>query len=239
MTEVTIVCPTRGRAGEVSAFRTFGNEMLLSVSESEVDAYRAAYPDARIDPHSDDLIGLPAKKQMLLEKFGGVFWVDDDALPMIDMTTSQKVDPPVACDLVQRTADTAEQMGAFLFGFNHDEIPMHFQPQRPFQLTGMMGGGKFGVLPGSKLWYPPDPRVGFWEDLWLGALNAYEHRFCFCDLRYTIPTSVGQVGGLSNLRSDRTLWEQADVMVSCFGDAVKLKDKADVTLYPWRLKVPW
>jgi hypothetical protein len=237
--EVTIVCPTHGRPGQVHAYKTFGPDLLLSVADSQVPAYRDAYPDARIDPHPDTIIGLPAKKQMLLDKFGAVFWVDDDAGQMIDHTDSTKVDPAKARDLVQRTADTAAQMGAFLFGFSMEPNPLYYKPHAPFALTGMMGGGKFGVLPGSKLWYPDDPHVGFWEDLWMGALNAFHHRFMLCDLRYCIPTSVGQGGGLANMRTDATLWAQVGKMTSLFGDAIVLKDKQDVQLYPWRLKVLW
>jgi hypothetical protein len=239
MSDVTIVCCTHGRAGQVHAFRAFGEELLLSVAESQLPAYRAAYPTARFDPHPDSIVGLPAKKQFLLEKFGSVFWIDDDAAQMIDHTDSTKVEPAKANALVHRLADQAQQMGAHLFGFGSDVVPLHFQPQRPFAVTGMLGGGKFGVLEGSQLWYPDDPEVGIWEDLWLGALNAVHHRFCLVDLRYVLPTFVGQEGGLASLRTDSVLWRQADRMVEMFGDAIKLKAKGDAQLYPWRLSVPW
>lgn len=239
MADVQIVCPTHNRPGEVRAFETFGPDLLLSVAESQVPAYRSAYPDAKIDPHPDTLIGLPAKKQMLADKFGAVFWVDDDAGKMIDHENGVKVEPAKARDLVQRTADTAEQMGVFLFGFSMETNPLYYSPQNPFQLTGMMGGGKFGILPGSKLWYPEDPKLGMWEDLWMGAINAYHHRFMFCDLRYAIPTSVGQGGGLANVRTDKTLWEQAARMQEQFGEAIVMKERGDAALYPWRLKVAW
>jgi hypothetical protein len=241
MADVQIVCPTHGRAGEVLAFRTFGPDLLLSVAESQVPAYRAAYPDARIDPHSDEIKGLPAKKQMLAEKFGDVFWVDDDAIEMIDHTLDcAKVEPRKACALVHRLADQCEQMGLFMFGFSLETKPLYYSGHQPFALTGMIGGGKFGILAGSKMFYPDDPALGMWEDLWMSGLNAFHHRALIRDERYAIPTAVGQSGGLANVRTHRSLWQQVEKMQAAFGkQAIVLKDASDVQLYPWRLKIPW
>jgi hypothetical protein len=240
MADVTIVCPTHGRAGRVMTFDAFSQEdVVLSVAKSQVEEYRAAYPDARIDPHSDKIVGLPAKKNHIYGKFGAVFYVDDDVMPMVDLAGGGKVEPRLAVELVHRLADQAEQMGTFLFGFNEDNVPMHFQPQKPFALSGPVSGTCQGLLPESGLWWPDDPRFGPAEDIWLAGLNAFRNRSCLRDLRYAVRDVRGTVGGNAALRSSTMMAEMAKKLVESFGDAIVLKDPSQATLYYWRLKVPW
>ena len=59
------------------------------------------------------------------------------------------------------------------------------------------------------------------------------------DERHAIPTSVGQLGGLANVRTNAVMAELADFLVANFGDAIVLKDQKDAALYFWRLRVPW
>jgi hypothetical protein len=238
MSEVTIVCPTHGRAGEVTAFAIFGEELLLCVAESQAPAYREAHPQARLDVHPDSVVGLGPKMTWMYEKYGAMFRVDDDAHRMIDHTDSTRVEPAKAVGVVQRLADQAEQVGAYLFGLTSDENPMHFSPQSPFRVTGLVDGGKLGLLPGSQLWWPED--IAFADDFWVSMLNAYHHRFCLVDERYCIATRVGQQGGLASVRTQDAIWTKAQFLRDSFGDACELKDKGDVTFtYPWRGRVPW
>jgi hypothetical protein len=236
--DLTIVCPTHGRAGEVTAFECFGPDLLLCVAESQAPLYREAYPDARLDVHPDSVKGLGPKMTWMAAKYGAFFRIDDDGRQMIDHTDGSRVPPERAVELARRLADTAEAMGAYLFGMTSEVRPLYFNPQTPLRMTGVIDGGKSGFLPGSKLWWPDD--VGFADDFWISALNAYHHRFCLIDDRLCIPTQVGQKGGLAAIRTERAIWAKAEVLKAAFGDAVVLKDKADAGFtYPWRLKVPW
>lgn len=240
MTEPVIVCPTHGRAGEVTAFRTFGPNLLLCVSESQAPRYREAYPEARLDVHPDSIKGLGPKVKWMIEKYGGYFRVDDDADYMIDHTAGgEKIrDHAKARDLVYRLADQAEQMGLFMYGFTELARPVYYSGHQPFRLTGLIEGGKCGFLPGSRIWWPDN--IDFIDDFWASAINAFHHRACLIDMRYAIPTKVGQKGGLASFRTDKRIWEMADFLKASFGPAVDLSERATFDdTYPWRLKVPW
>jgi hypothetical protein len=237
--EVTIVCPTHGRAGEVTSFATFGPGLLLCVAESQAPAYRAAYPDARLDVHPDSVKGLGLKVIWMAEKYGSFFRVDDDADRMIDHTQDCKIDDTAkARDLVYRLADQARDMGAFMFGFTELVRPVYYSGHAPFRLTGLIEGGKCGFLEGHSIWWPE--HISFVDDFWASALNAYHHRFCLVDMRYAIPTQVGQLGGLAGHRTTSQIWEKADFLRTAFGEAVELSDRETFDdTYPWRLRLPW
>jgi len=237
-----LVCLTHGRARTMTTHRVFGDELVLSVAESQVAEYREAHPDLKIDPHPDDVVGLPAKKNYVVAKFGEVFMLDDDVLAMVDHVEGDRVDDPRrACDLVRRLADMARQMGAVMFGFSGDANPLHYLPHRPFALTGLIDGGKFGVLD-SSIWWPEQPIYGCCEDMWACGLNAYENRYLLKDLRYALvgPTENNDLpGGLAGVRNQKALQQCAEMLVEAFGEAVQLKPQSEAGKYFWRLRVPW
>lgn len=240
MVDVTIVCPSHGRAGEVGAFKTFGPDLLLCVAESQAPLYRAAHPDARLDLHPDSIKGLGPKVKWMNEKYGAYFRVDDDAGAMIDHTSggAKITDFAFARGLVYRLADMAEQMGCFMFGFTELARPVYYSGHQPFKLTGEIEGGKCGFLPGSRIWWPDD--IAFVDDIWACGLNAYYHRKCVKDMRYGLPTVVGQKGGLANVRTSTRIWKAADFLRASFGEAIDLADRSTFDdTYPWNLRVPW
>jgi hypothetical protein len=238
--QVTIVCPTHGRAGEVTAFKTFGPQLLLCVAESQAPLYKEAYPDCNLDVHPDSVKGLGPKVRWMQEKYGSYFRVDDDADYMIDHTAGgEKVkDWKLAQALVHRLADQAEQMGAFMFGFTELARPVYYSGHQPFKVAGEIEGGKCGFLKGHSIWWPED--CSFIDDIWACGLNAFHHRYCLIDMRYAIPTIVGQKGGLAAYRTRSKVWEKAEVLRAAFGDAIKLQNRNDFDdVYPWNLRVPW
>jgi hypothetical protein len=240
MPDVQIVCPSHGRAGEVTAFRTFGPDLLLCVAQSQLPAYREAYPEGRFDVHPDSVKGLGPKVTWMREKYGDCFFrVDDDADYMIDQMASEKItDPRKARALVYRLADQAEQMGCFLYGFTELARPVYYSGHQPFKLSGLIEGGKIGFLPGSRLWWPDE--LPWLEDAWLAALNAHYHRFCLIDMRYCLPTLVGQKGGLAAHRTVKRVFEMGDYLRNAFGSAIEMipVEKWDGS-YPYRLRIPW
>lgn len=240
---VTIVCPSKGRPDDVMTFAAFPiDEVVVVVVKDELEAYKASYPDATFDVLPPTVKGLPATKNWCYEKYGNVFFVDDDVMPMIDLTgggSQPRVEPKLAAQVTYRLADQAIQMGCYLFGFIDDPVPMHFQPQRPFSLAGPQSGTCEGLLEGSGLWWPDDPKFGPAEDVWIAGLNAYKHRKRLQDLRYAVRDVRGTQGGNANDRSQQMLADMAVTLREAFGEAIVLKDPNDARFYYWRLRVPW
>lgn len=235
MPEPTIVCPTFARAGKVKSFGVFREEdMLLVVAEHQLPEYRWAYPSARFDPHPDALDGLPLVRQWLYERFGDVFMVDDDVPAMIDYTgpVTAKVDRMHTVAMVNRLADQAQQMGAYLFGFSEERNPLHYRPHKPFRLTGVVRGRAMGLLAGARFFFPADRSVD--DEMCLCGLNAYFHRFCLVDERYAMPGDEYTVGGLASRRNSNTLRTWVEKLQVMFGDAVTPQPMGDA-----KLKVPW
>jgi hypothetical protein len=240
MADVTIVCPTHGRAGEVTAFKTFGPSLLLCVAESQLPLYREAYPNGRFDVHPDSVKGLGPKVVWMHEKYGAWFRVDDDADYMLDHTAGgEKItDARKARHLVHRLADQAEQMGLFMFGFTELARPVYYSGHKPFKLTGVIEGGKCGFLPGSQLFWPTD--IDMADDVWISGLNAYFHRACLIDMRYAIPTEIGQKGGLAAHRTTPRIDEWSQKLKDTFGEAMMINPPGSYSgPYPWNLRVPW
>jgi hypothetical protein len=244
----TIVCPTHGRAGRVKPFSIFGDDLLLCVQEGEqAELYRDAYPDADLLIHPE-MIGVNAKRQWLYEQLGDCFMIDDDVEQLLDHTVppgkpSKVTDPQRARDIVQRTADHAEAIGSYLFGFAQNPSPMVFKPQEPFRLKGLITGAALGIRAGSKLWFPKDLHGS--GDLWISALNAYHHRFLLIDQRYVFP-NVGtfqNTGGLASVRTTANLERNLERLKESFGDAIYARAPkggyGKASAWAVNLKVPW
>jgi hypothetical protein len=247
--EPLIVCPSAGRAGRVKVFRLLP-DIPLCVPAREEEAYRRAYPDAQLLVHPDDLVGLSPKRQWLLDRYGDVFWLDDDVTVMSDLTKGageaggRVEDPATVRGLIMRLFDQAEQMGAYLVAFASFASPEASRPQKPFHLTGFAAGRAFGVRSGGGLVFPN--RVLITDDLYISALNAHRNRFMLRDERYAFmaPGTWTNAGGMNAHRSWERMIENNRLMVDLFGEDVivkktgtfKAKIKHDAQL---ALKVPW
>jgi hypothetical protein len=233
MADVTIACPSFHRAGKVKTFGVFGDDLMLVVAQHQLDEYRAAYPNARFDPHPDDLNGLPLVRQWMYDKYGDVFMCDDDVPWMYDYRErSVKVPPDKAVDVVYRLADMAEEMGAYLYGCSEERNPLRYQPHRPFRLTGVVRGRAMGLRAGARFFFPAERSVD--DEMCLSGLNAYYHRYCLVDERYAMPGDEYTPGGLAYRRSHGTLLMWVEKLKGMFGDAVQSQEMGDA-----KLKVPW
>jgi hypothetical protein len=153
-------------------------------------------------------------------------------------------DQQTAWDLIQRSCDIAEDVGAFLFGFNQWPDPATFHPQRPFRMTGYVGGHAMGIRRGSKLWFPLEGMHGS-EDMWVSALNAYHHRRVFVDMRYHLGQggTFKNVGGLAGQRTMADFRTNFEVLRETFGGAIaqkKATGRAKLSHeYQIELRIPW
>lgn len=232
--DVVIACPSFHRAGKVKSFGVFdAKDMVLVVHEEQLDEYRAAYPDVKLDPHPAELNGLSLVRQWMYDKYGDVFMVDDDVPHMFDYRDrATKVPPDQARDVVYRLHDMAEEMGAYLYGCSEERNPLRYQPHRPFRLTGVVRGRAMGLRPGAKFFFPQDRSVD--DEMCLSGLNAYFHRFVVVDERYAMPGDEYTPGGLAFRRSHDTLLDWVEKLKVMFGDAITSQELGDA-----KMKVPW
>lgn len=244
-----LVCMTHGRADTISTTKVIP-DIALCVAESQEPLYRAELPDQEYLVHPDDVIGISPKRKWLMENTNAdVVMFDDDMVSFLDVTVGlgekAKIDDPEQIrSICERSRDVAEQMGAFLFGYSSYADPAMMRPQVPFEMTGMVSGNALGLRQGSRIWFPDTPDL-LTDDLWISAMNAYEHRFAFRDMRYAVAnkkTWVGK-GGMASIRTwDRVVGNEKR-LVEAFGDAIyrrgdtgRSKLKVEIQL---NLKVPW
>ena len=214
---VKVICPTHKRAGKVKTHKRIAN-LTLTCEERQVPAYTAAYPDVPIEPHPDDL-DLMQTWQWVMDKWPGHFWIDDDLLGIYRVYRRPGawkravLSPDRAYELIQRTAETAERLGAYLFGWGKHAHPLTFNGLKPFRLGGYSPGGAYGLLPGHKIYASDDPAIAMASDHWLCLLNAYHHRYAWYDCRFAAgfdATYIG-VGGASEERGKLVDGEPAEV----------------------------
>lgn len=252
--EKAIVIPSHKRAGRVSTLDIVAG-CVLCVPEAQAAAYRTAHPAAEVVTHPDGVNGIMAKRQWMLDRWAEVALVmlDDDIVsmrrmyrpPLVGYPRKSTIAPDLAREIIERTAETAAEMGSKLFGWASHCNPQTYQPLKPFGHGGYCCGGAMGFLPGHNLHFPADVMLPGC-DYWVCALNAYHNRFAFYDRRFGFEfrSTYDNPGGMSEFRGpDGEAAGLAWLKVQ-FGDAIKEPNKT-----PWTkakknaggrsLKVPW
>lgn len=221
-----LVCMTHGRADTISTQKVIP-DIAMCVSETQAKLYRKELPDQEYLVHPDSVIGISPKRKWLMENVDcDVIMFDDDMVSFLDVTVplgeqAKIKDPERIRSICERSRDTVEAMGGFLFGYSSYADPAMMRPTNPFEMTGMVSGNALGLRQGSKIWFPDTPDL-LTDDLWISAMNAYEHRFTFRDMRYAVAnkkTWVGR-GGMASIRTwDRVIGNEKR-LVEAFGDAI-------------------
>ena len=222
--EIAVVIPSHKRADRVKTTNVVAN-CKVCVPEAQVAAYREYNPGIEIVAHPDSVVGLPPKRDWIVEHFGDVFMVDDD----IKMCQRQyekpatQVSPGDCYYLIQETTRVARDIGAHLFGFANVANPLYYYAARPFRLTGWVNGFAMGVLRGAKFKFtvPAMPMTAE-EDFLASCLNAYYHRYCFVDTRFAFQQekTYRNVGGLGDTRTVITTEQDGEALKRLFGDVV-------------------
>jgi len=247
--DLLLVCMTHGRADTITTHKVIP-DVVLCVAESQYPLYKERLPDHEYLVHPDSVVGISPKRRWLMENVDcDVMMMDDDMVAFLDVTVApgekaKITDPERIRSIIERNRDTAKAMGAYLFGFSSYADPAMMRPQVPFELTGMVSGNALGLRQGSRIWFPDTPDL-LTDDLWISAMNAYEHRYCFRDMRYAVAnkkTWVGK-GGMAEIRTwDRVLANERR-LIEAFGDAIYRRGntgrssiKVEIQL---NLRVPW
>lgn len=225
--EIEIVIVSHKRAGRVTTTGAVAG-CLICVPESQYAEYCVYHDQAQLVVHPDSVIGLPAKRQWILEKFGDVFMLDDDLKEMRavhrEAGVAQKVDRQLARAIIQQTADCARQAGVHLFGFNQSCIPTAYSGFKPISMSGFLIEGWIGFLGGGKLFYPKELRLC--GDFWISCLNAYYHRKIWRDNRFSFMATdtFKNLGGQSEFRNIAAEKEAYEYLLRHFGsEVVQLK----------------
>ena len=241
MPQIKIVVPSAGRWDSVL---TDVDNMILCVPKNEVEKYKK-FNDCEIIGH-EPLKNLAAKRNFILNKFGEVFQLDDDcqSFERVYISKNQKMSPSATYKQVQELYYQAKAIDAKLFGFSEDPSPIHYNPYKPFMLKGMSGGGAYGILENSGLYFTELTTAC--DSHFVNLLNAFKNRYCLVDTRFVfrhVDTFKGN-GGQALKRTLETEKQDCLYLRSIFGEAVELRknDKKGAKQnhqYQRKIKVKW
>ena len=224
--KIKIVIPSHLRHDRVSTTKAIDN-CILCVSETQAALYKEYNRKNEIVTHSDRLIGIATKRQWIYEKFGNVFMVDDDVIKMARVYTEKgkndRVSKKDAYDLIQQLSSIAIAMNVFLFSFSKNPMPIAFNDLKPYNLTGTVMGGGFGLIEKSKIHFRS--KLNLNEDYFISGINAHYHRKCLIDNRFTFRfrNTFENKGGLASFRTISKELEDTLTLKKYFGESIKLK----------------
>lgn len=226
---VKVVIPSYRRADKVRAIEIPNS--VVCVPESEFDSYAANYGKDRVVAHPDSIIGIGPKRQWIIEQFKNVFMIDDEYDHLVrcylpeGSEESSHCTPEETYEIIQSTAETAKDLGTYLFGFSKTAKPLYFNPTDPFGVSVSSSNLVYygiGVLDGGGIFVPDD--LNYNEDDFISLINAYYHRFCLINYRFCeMSTTFRNVGGLSEYRSTEGEKEAYLYLKRKFGSAVRRK----------------
>jgi hypothetical protein len=224
---LTIVIPSKGRAGKVSTLKLIP-EATLVVPYNELNDYVQAYPDFVVVCTPKSVKNIVASRQWILEQFPNVFMIDDDVTAIHKMYESDSKymeieDPEEIIGIIYRLADMAKDLGAKMFGFGNCRTPVQYRSHEPFKFTGYQNASYCGFLEGHDLMYDLSYSEG--EDHYISCLNIYRHRFMLIDTRYAVFTK-DNFKGEGGCSTDRTLTEFQENTIrlrKTFGEVVHMK----------------
>ncbi len=192
-------------------------ECVVCVPASQRSDYAAL--GVNVLTHPDGVKGLTPKLNWLLDRFRteeSLVFLDDDLTGLCrcflppgsgDCTIR---DPALIEEVIQHTAQLARDVGAFYFGWEASNGALrYYTGLKPIMLTGYVNGCAMGFRRGHGLRF--DERIVAKNDFDIAALNAFRHRLCLKNCRYTFvqKATFKARGGQAAWRTSLT--EKADV----------------------------
>lgn len=243
--KIEVVIPSMGRADRVITKNAISH-CKICVPEAEAADYALHNPECEIITHPDSLKGLTLKRQFIYDHFPNVFMIDDDIKVIgrlyAERGEKDKLDCDEAYDIIQYIGNCARLAGAYLFGISKETNPLAYNEMRPIHLSGVLNGD-IGLLEDSKLFFHELAKVS--EDYWISAYNAYVHRYCWIDGRFSAvgQKTFGNVGGCANTRTKEQEAEDTLFLRKMFGNAISIKEDTKLSTrkheYMRTLKIPY
>jgi hypothetical protein len=190
---------------------------VVCVPKSQLADYTKVLPRARVITHPDCVKGLTPKLNWIFDSFAGedLVFVDDDIVSVqrcfVEPGEPSTIrDPQLIEAIVRNTLILARDVGAYYFGWEASNGALrYYTGLKPIMLTGYINGCAMGFRAGHGLRF--DERVVAKNDYDMAAQNAWKHRRCVKDCRYTFvqkETFTGR-GGQAAYRTSVT--EKRDV----------------------------
>lgn len=168
---------------------------------------------------------IPAMRRILAEPTpDALVFVDDDILSLqrcfVEKGESATIrDPELIEAIITNTARLARDVGAFYFGWEASNGALrYYTGLKPFMLTGYINGCAMGFRRGHGLRF--DERIVAKNDFDIAAMNAWKHRLCVKDCRYTFcqrETFTGR-GGQAAFRTSTTEKRDVALLQKKWGD---------------------
>lgn len=228
-----IVIPSHKRAERVLS-KTLVLNPIICVARSQVDSYKEFNQECEIVAHPDDVVGLPAKRNWMVNHFGELFMIDDDVYlcskRYIEKGENPKVgNPEDVTAAINWLYELAKMIGVSCFGFSNKPHPLMYNEFEPISLRHMITGCNYGIIKSPNTFWPSD-KITVKEDFWISCYIKYKERKVLTDDRYYFSQKDTMVnaGGLAEYRNNSSEMSSIMFIKKCFGDSIKLK-KTSIT----------
>jgi TET-associated glycosyltransferase-like protein len=212
---------------------------VLCVPESQKAEYEARLDQDKspvvVVTHPDTVKGLTPKLNWCfdhLEDADGIIFVDDDIASLqrcfVEPGEESTIrDPAMIADIIQTTFILARDLGVYYFGWEASNGALrYYTGLKPLMLTGYINGCAMGFRHGHGLRF--DEKIVAKNDYDIAAANAYHHRCCLKNTRYTFcqkETFVGK-GGQAAFRSSQTEKNDVARLRKKWGDVFSFGNKS-------------
>ena len=229
---VDLVSPSMGRAGK-TLVQDMVKDVIFVVPEYEAHEYKAHLPENEIVSCPNDIRGITATRQWMLERWKNIFMIDDDVFQIrrqwVETQTMETniTDPERSWGIIQDLASITKQIGGFHFGFSNAREPVQYESQRPIIHTKFVNNSFMGFLEGHGLEYDLSFDEG--EDYYICCLNIYKNRFSVIDQRYVFKTfqNFTSDGGCAMYRTTDSMLKNTQRLQALFGaDTIKPKKQS-------------
>lgn len=232
---VPVVIPSMDRADSILSNQLVAN-CIICVPESQAAAYREHNAENEILAHPDNVIGLPRKRQWIIDHFDSVFMLDDDATEFRYLFYGAgegmpKFTPEENWNAIQNLYLNACDIDAALFSFNNVADPRKFNCLNGFKFSGFVFGQCLGVRNAKEKGLYFDTRYYTADDYWISLYNAHKNRFIYKDCRWGLVfKKTGYLpGGNSRYRNVSTEKSDFELLIKHFGTKV-IRPKGSNTL---------